>query len=475
VTRVDRPSTLDGAFLDLDTPAAPLHVGWTIRLDGQPPTLPALRRHLTTRLDRVPRFRQRLVRTALAGGERRWEDDPAFDIGRHVHACTLPVPGGVGELRAAAGALLSTPLDPARPLWRIYLVTGLAGRGFALVGQAHHVLVDGIAALEVAALLLDAEPEAPADPPSPWSPARTSPARAASRIAWDRTRSVAGAARAFAGAAGRAAIAAGREGGATAEIATAVDAMLRPAAATSLSASTGPRRAVAYAEVGLQAAREAGRRRGATVNDVLLAATTVALGSALRRRDEAPDALKALVPVDVRPPTPMGAPAGLGNLISFLFVTLPVAERDPVRALALVRDQTSAAKRGGHAAPLTSLVRAVDLLPPGGRAVAARLAARLAPFDVTVSNVPGPTAPLWLMGRRVTAIFPAVPILAGRALTIGALSYVGRIGIGLYADAAAIPDVVAIARDLESALDALRVAPSGGRAPIAGAPPTRRG
>jgi len=65
--------------------------------------------------------------------------------------------------------------------------------------------------------------------------------------------------------------------------------------------------------------------------------------------------------------------------------------------------------------------------------------------------------PLYLMGRRVTAIHPAVPVPDGHGLTIGALSYAGRIGVGLYADAVAVPDVVEIARDLESALDALRV------------------
>jgi hypothetical protein len=163
-TRRVFPRALDGAFLDLDTRDAPLHVGWTIRLEGRPPSLGGLRRHLAARLDRVPRLRQRLVATALAGGERRFEDDPAFDVGRHVTACALPAPGGAGELRAAAEVLLSAPLDPARPLWRMCLVDGLAG-GWALVGQVHHVLVDGIAAVEVAALLLDAEPDALPDTP----------------------------------------------------------------------------------------------------------------------------------------------------------------------------------------------------------------------------------------------------------------------------------------------------------------------
>jgi diacylglycerol O-acyltransferase / wax synthase len=97
----------------------------------------------------------------------------------------------------------------------------------------------------------------------------------------------------------------------------------------------------------------------------------------------------------------------------------------------------------------------------------------MASFNVIVSNVPGPELPLYLMGRRVSAIHPAVPVVARHGLTIGALSYAGRMGIGLYADAGAVPDVVEIGRDLESALDALRVrvAPRGASAPRAGRSP----
>jgi hypothetical protein len=87
------------------------------------------------------------------------------------------------------------------------------------------------------------------------------------------------------------------------------------------------------------------------------------------------------------------------------------------------------------------------------------VALRLAAFNVIVSNVPGPEVPLYLMGRRVAAIHPAVPVPDGHGLTIGAISYAGRVGIGVCADATAVPDAVEIARDLESALDALRVTP----------------
>jgi hypothetical protein len=110
---------------------------------------------------------------------------------------------------------------------------------------------------------------------------------------------------------------------------------------------------------------------------------------------------------------------------------------------------------------VASLAEGLALLPRRGRALAARVALRLAAFNVVVSNVPGPELPLYLMGRRVAAIHPAVPVPDGHGLTIGALSYAGRVGIGVCADATAVPDAVEIARDLESALDALRLTPGG--------------
>jgi WS/DGAT/MGAT family acyltransferase len=440
-TRRVFPRALDGAFLDLDTRDAPLHVGWTIRLEGRAPSLGGLRRHLAARLDRVPRLRQRLVATALAGGERRFEDDPAFDVARHVVACALPAPGGAAELRAAAEVLLSAPLDPTRPLWRMCLVEGLAG-GWALVGQVHHAIVDGIAAVEVAALLLDAEPDPLPDPPSAWRPRRVEPVRAAVDAARTRATAAAGALRAT-----------GTSG--ASDAGDALRELLRPAPRTSLDRATGPRRRLGFAETPLDAMREAGRARGATVNDVLLAACSVALGAALRRRGESHDELKALVPVSVRE-----APDELGNRLSFLVVSLPVAERDGAAALARIAAQTARAKESRHAAPVAALADGLAILPRAGRALAARLALRLAAFNVIITNVPGPEVPLYLMGRRVTAIHPSAPIPDGHGLTIGALSYAGRVAIGLNADAGSMPDVVEIARDVESALDALRITPS---------------
>jgi diacylglycerol O-acyltransferase / wax synthase len=162
-----------------------------------------------------------------------------------------------------------------------------------------------------------------------------------------------------------------------------------------------------------------------------------------------------LVPVSVR----AGAQAGaLGNRISFVTVELPVAIADHVEVLRAVRTQTRAGKAGGAAAPLKALAEAADLLPGGARRLVARTAARAASFNAVVSNVPDPLVELDILGRRVTAIYPAVPFLQGHALSIGALSYRGRLHGGVYADAAVVPDVVEVAR-VQAAFAALRAVP----------------
>ncbi|WP_205697131.1 wax ester/triacylglycerol synthase family O-acyltransferase [Conexibacter sp. SYSU D00693] len=444
---MDRPSALDLAFLDLDADRAPMHVGWTLRLEGAPPTLSALRRHLDGRLDAVPRFRRRLARPPLGLGDPHWADDPAFDVARHVHHVRVPAPGGTAELRATASVLLSTPLDLDAPLWRLHLVDGLAD-GWAVVGQVHHALVDGVAAVELALALFDGLAPQSTDG---WVPAR--PPAVGRQAAVAASRRVAGAAGLARGA--LRAAAGGRASEALREATRAAESVVRPAPPTALRGGRTRRRAVAWAATPLDAVREAGRRHDATINDVLLAATTIAMRAALERRGERPAAIKALVPVDVREGEHVD-----GNRISFVAVDLPVREEDPARALAALRRRTAAAKRRGDARPLAALAEAAELLPAAPRRSLTRAIAKAASFSLVVSNVPGPPEHLSLLGRRLDAILPMVPLLDGQALTIGAISYAGRLQVGVAADELAMPDAVELARDLERAFDALRVAPA---------------
>jgi diacylglycerol O-acyltransferase / wax synthase len=464
VSPPDHLSALDASFLALDTPAAPLVVGWTLRFGGPAPPLAQLRRHLDARLGLVPRFRRRVVRPAFGLGPARWEDARDFDLTRHVLAATAPAPGGTAALREVAGVLLSAPLDADQPLWRMTLVDGLAGGGFALIGQAHHALVDGIAAMQVAMLLFG--PAADDGPVAAWAPA---PRRAApvckelaiglgSRVSHPRSTVALGSHAVLE--AGRALRGAGP--GAARDAAVALEALARRGPRTSLQDNRTHRREVAWAQVDLDGVRATGRRHGATVNDTLLAASTLALGRLLRHRGEPVESLKVVVPVNVRGTTPAGA---LGNRISLLPVELPTGESDPVTVLRRVRDRTRAAKAAGAAGPLDALSRAADGLPAVAQRTLARAVMGAADYAAVISNVPGPPVELTLLGRPLRALLPSVPVPAGRGLTLGCVSYAGRLHIGLTADAEVVEEVVDLARELEAAFEVLRA-----EAPIAPTP-----
>ncbi len=246
--------------------------------------------------------------------------------------------------------------------------------------------------------------------------------------------------------------------GSGADAVRAAGALVLPTTATGLERSLTRERRVAFASAPLADVRDAARRHDATVNDALLAASAVALTAALLRRGERPATVRALVPANTRSGTEEAS--GHGNRISFLAIDLPLGEPDPGRVLRTVRARTGARKRAGDAGTGDALLRSADLLPPAGRKAAARAAARAARFTLVVSSVTGPAAPLALLGRELTGAWPAVPLLDGHALSIGAVSYAGRLHAGVYADADVVPDAAEIARDLERALDALRTAPA---------------
>jgi diacylglycerol O-acyltransferase / wax synthase len=458
---VDPLSALDESFLQLETESAHMHIGWTMLLEGAPPTEHEFREHIAARLGRLPRFRRRVLSSPLGLHDPIWVDDQDFDLSRHVARTRVPGQGGPADTRRLAGELLSVPLDRRHPLWRIHLLEGLEGGRFALVGQVHHAMVDGNAALEMAQLLLDATPFS-----LPVAPKAFAPEPAPGIL--NRTRAMASERLGLTRSAGAFAL----RSLANPSVLTETAAELRrlgsaiatagaPAPATSLNRPIGPHRSVAFARLSLPLARELGRRRNATVNDVILATASLALGRYLRRRGESLPWLRVLVPVSTR--DAVGAPSG--NRVSAVLVELPIGERDAGATLEEVARQTREHKRSAHAGALDGLLQASRLAPAPVRHAAAWLATRPQTFNTVLSNLHGPGSPLFLLGRRVQASYPAVPLVQGHGVSIGALSYCGSLDVGLYADPKVVPELTDLAHDLTSAFDALRVALEPGHHP----------
>ena len=172
----DRLSPLDRSFLQVETPTAHMHVAARARFEpapGAPPvTLARVRELVLSRLHAGPRFRQRLAFPPGGISAPVWVDDPAFDVRAHVLALGAPgKPLSRARFAALADAVLSEPLDRARPLWRIHLAPRLEDGTVGLVLKAHHAMVDGLSALALGMLLLDVRPHAvDPEPAAAWTP-----------------------------------------------------------------------------------------------------------------------------------------------------------------------------------------------------------------------------------------------------------------------------------------------------------------
>jgi len=460
-----RLSPLDAAFLHLeDGSAAHMHVGAVFVFPGDPPAYGELLAAVERRLHLVPRYRQRLYYPPLPLAEPEWVDDPHFQLEFHVRHSALPRPGTPEQLRLLAGRVFSQRLDRFRPLWEMWLVEGLRGvgddrrsQGFAVVSKTHHCLVDGISGVDIATILFDVEREPPDQgrPPRPWIPAPLpTPAQSLARAASDRLLAPAAAA--------RAALHATREPEAMAAavrhaldgIATLTAATLRPAPESIYTVPIGPHRRFTWVRASLDEVKSVKNALGGTVNDVVLAAVTGALRRHLLQRDEQirPEGLVAMVPVSVRSEAQRGA---LGNRVSSMYATLPVDVRDPVERLRHVGEQMRSLKESGQAVGAQLLTEMGGLAPPTILAQAARLGASPRLFNLTITNVPGPQIPLYLLRRELGELIPLVPLAPDHALGVAVISYNGRLCFGLVGDYDRLHDIQDLAGHLRAELDAL--------------------
>ena len=406
----------------------------------------AIREAVAARLHLVPRLRQVVHAPRRGLGGPLWTDAARFDIADHI--VVRPLPPGTGEagLPAVIERLHDERLDPARPLWRIWLLPGLPDRRVAMVVRLHHAIADGMAAMMTVAALLDPAADEPCPETPPWQPApppsvhelRADVARrrrdAARRVGATLThpRSTLRRAR--------------RAWPAIREIVAA-----RPGPRTSLDRMVGPGRRLALIRASLDEVRAAAHAHGATVNDVLLAVTAGGLRAVLRERGELDGApsVPVYVPVSLRP---AGGGPRQGNAIAQMAVPLPVGERDAAAALRRIAAATAARKARARTS-LETLVRGGF----AGRLV--RYAVMRERVNVATASIPGPAAPRRLCGAPVLEVFPVLPLVANEPLGVGGLSYAGRFTIGVVADRDAFPDLGVFMAGAAERLVALGLSP----------------
>ena len=490
-------TALDATFLELEEAdqSAHMHIGAVMVFEppseGEPPSLRELRSFLGARLDRLPRFRQRLSAPRTGGLHwPAWIEDERFDLAHHVRAAALPDPAGEEELREWASAFFSERLDRARPLWAIVLLELADGR-WALASKTHHCMVDGVGSVDIGYTILDTEPRrepASGERPEPVAspaPSAAEPQDGISLGRWimdppgaagaagarlvrrgvEAAQAAAGAASAAASAGAGVVVHPDRARGAAERARALIKVLVKDelvgAPRTSLNDPIGAARRLTVIEVPLDQLKEIKRTLGGTVNDVVLAATATGLRRLLvERNEELPQAgIRAMVPVNLRAAAER---LELGNKITSLFVHLIVDEDDPLERYRRQLEEAEGLKASDQGIGSRQIIDLAAHAPPVIHTFLARALFATRLFNVTVTNVPGPPEPLYAFGSTLTAIWPLVPLAADHALGLAVISYAGRVFFCLNIARDSVPDVDVVAAGIADSIDELTALASSG-------------
>jgi diacylglycerol O-acyltransferase / wax synthase len=471
MAKVDPLTGIDAAFLYMETPTQHMHVCGTMVFapdvdgdDAREAHRQAVDRLVAIMLERIgaiPAFRRRIVEPPFRFARPAWVDVPRFRPRNHLRRMSLTAPGGQEQLAEAVGRVASVPLDRSRPLWQLWIVDGLENGRIALVLKVHHAVVDGVTALGILGRLFTTE--ARREPERLRSTARK---RVASPTSFDLAIYALGA---MARAPAKALSTLNRTGkalvtlaGKSVDLITTTERPAMPFSSprTRLNRALTPERAVAFGRVSLAAIKQCKRAFGVTVNDIVLAACSRALGEYLRAHGEAPDRpLVATVPVSEHGDDVPGAG---GNRVSAMFIGLPVHLHDLAAIVRCIHDQTIGAKSIHAAFGPSLLAEWADLMPPQlfAAAVSAYSRWKLADFvhpfhSVVISNVPGPPIPLYAGDARLVAAYPFGPVFEGAAANISVVSYAGNVDFGIITCPQAVPRPAEIACAFERAIDEL--------------------
>ena len=443
----DRLSVMDNTFLLSEKPTTPMHVSAIEIFESGPLRTRAggvdidkIRAAYAGVLHRIPRYRQKLLWIPI---EDRpvWVDDPDFNLDYHVRHVSLPRPGGEEELRRVTSRIIANHLDRHRPLWEVWVIEGLEHDRFAIIAKTHHCMLDGVAGVEMAQVLLSPSPNAEVAEAEPWTPRRMpTPQELLRDEVWRYAtlpfRSLRGL----------------REmrdevEDIGAEIGSRLEALRdffetasSKSSDTPINGKLSPHRRFDWLSLSLEDVKAVRRKLDCTVNDVVLATVTGACREYLLGRGVDLDGLvfRASIPVNLRSE---GDHDQAGNRVSTWFLDLPVAEPDRTRQLQAISAETTRLKESRQAMGMEMLMAAAEFAPSGILALGTGFAS--GPVNLIVTNVPGPQFPLYMLGSRMLALIPEVPLIENIGLGIALMSYDGRIFWGLTGDYDLVPDLEA--------------------------------
>ncbi|MEM8609586.1 MAG: wax ester/triacylglycerol synthase family O-acyltransferase [Myxococcota bacterium] len=449
----ERLSALDATFLDIETSAAPMHVGAALLFDAESLQLPhggldidRLTRFAESALDRVPRYRQRVEWSPVLRHP-VWVDDDRFNIRFHLRHTRLPLPGDDRMLKRLVGRLFSQRLDRSRPLWEFWVVEGVEGNRFALIIKAHHCMVDGVAGVQLLESLLAPAPQDAPSVATDWSARREpSPFQLLLGEVVHRARGV----RTLSGFGPR--VKENLQG-----LQSVLQSGLKPTPKTAFTEQDiSPYRRFDWTQFDLGEVKRVKKALGGTVNDVVVATATGAVRRFLSRRGTNVDRVerfRTVLPVNTR----KSGGLSVGNHVAMLLADLPISEPDPIKRLNKVIEVTTELKHRSNQAGGAELIEEVaDLTTKRLVSELFRTAMRMRTYNLIVTNVPGPPFPLYMLGARLDAIYPMVPLMQNQNLGIALFSYDGGLYWGFNADWESFPDVHEFVEDLEASFEELR-------------------
>ena len=433
----------DALFLYIERPGQPLSIACVSVFEGSV-SAKQVRELVESKLPLIPRYRQRVAFPPFNIGLPTWQFDPDFDIRNHIRQVTLRR-GTESDLKALTSQIVSTHLDRTRPLWDLTIVRGLEGKRTGMIARIHHCLADGIAGVGIMNVLMDQSP-VPAPPPHRQvTPPEPKPRDAGAQLLDTLLKSYFSAVKGALTLHGEAMAIAqqmmANSGESMAELMKVVPELASPSERLPFNVVCHGPQKFGWTEIPMTEIQSLRQKRGGTVNDVILTVMAAALRrySELRGVKVKGRSVRIMIPVNVRGD---GSISDLGNRIYFLPVTIPLDIRDPQKLFAFVRERMEFLKRvkaaefvgfaGGLFATIPTPIWAA--IGP----VASQLPLSLC--NIIVTNVPGPPAPLYLLGHKMVSWYPYVPIGGEMGVNCAVLSYNGMAYFGFTCDVGAVPD-----------------------------------
>jgi len=440
---MDLLNPIDALFLAIETREHPMHVGGLQVFERPADTgddfVRALYGELMSATEVRPRFRRRQRRILGSFSGVVWAHGDV-DLEYHVRRSALPAPGGTAEMLDLVGRLHSGLLDRHRPLWEARIIEGLAGDRFALYVKMHHALIDGVSALR---LLQRSLTDDPLDTRmrAPWTLGRSVHEPDATESPWAQIRNT------------LPRMLSGVGGAASAVRAVTEGRLALPMSApqTIFNVPIGGARSVAVGSWPLERIHAVRRATGTTVNDVVLALSAGALREYLDNRNALPDKpLIAMVPVNLR----HTVDASEGNLVAALLCDLGTHIEDPVRRLQTISASMRESKQVFTALPRLEAMALSALLMsplaltflPGSQALPR------VPFNLVISNVPGPHKPLYLQGARLEHNYPLSIPFDGQAMNITVTTTADTLDVGIVGCRREVPHLPTLIDHLDTAL-----------------------